>query len=119
MPWLRLIVTSTLKSALAIRAHSRIASCTGLPSVTPQTALGWPTISALCSSITVSMPASPGAIILGPPLNPAKKCGSTNPVVILTSLSVQIRFRATGIPFDVWPTSARPARSNASWFMTR
>ena len=31
------------------------------------------------------MPARPGAIILGPPLNPAKKCGSTKPVVMRRS----------------------------------
>jgi hypothetical protein len=34
---------------------------------------------------TVFRPTSPGATILAPPLNPAKKCGSTKPVVMRTS----------------------------------
>ena len=53
---------------------------------------GSPMRSALCSASTVSSPARPGATIFGPPLNPAKKCGSTKPVVMRTSASTQRRF---------------------------
>ena len=65
------------------------------------------------------MPASPGVTIFGPPLNPANRCGSTKPVPILTSLSVQTRLRTTGTSADVTPTSSRLARSKASWFTIR
>ena len=44
----------------------------------------------------MSSPASPGATIFGPPLNPAKKCGSTNPVVIRRSAATHSRFSETG-----------------------
>jgi hypothetical protein len=44
----------------------------------------------------VSSAASPGATSFGPPENPAKKCGSTNPVVIRTSASLHSRFSQTG-----------------------
>ena len=60
-----------------------MSSCTGLPSITPQVACGLPIRAASCRVSTVSRPASPGATSLGPPLKPAKKCGSTKPVVIL------------------------------------
>ena len=53
---------------------------------------------ASCSVMTVARPASPGATIFGPPLNPAKKCGSTNPVVIRTSACRNSRFRRTATP---------------------
>ena len=46
---------------------------------------------ASCSVITVSSPARPGATIFGPPLKPAKKCGSTKPVVMRTSAPSQKR----------------------------
>ena len=51
---------------------------------------------ALCNASTVSRPASPGATIFGPPLNPAKKWGSTKPVVMRTSDASQVRFSSTG-----------------------
>ena len=51
---------------------------------------------ASCSVSTVSSPARPGATIFGPPEKPAKKCGSTKPVVILTSASSHSRFSQTG-----------------------
>ena len=60
----------------------------------------------------------PGATILGPPLNPAKKCGSTKPVVIRTSAATHSRSRKTGTSR---PSPGRPARasSRASWSTTR
>ena len=42
----------------------------------------------------------------GPPENPAKKCGSTKPVVILTSASTQVRFNQTGTPSPWTPSQA-------------
>ena len=81
--------TSRAKSTPVATAIARTASWTGLPSTTPQVACGSPIRRALCSASTVSSPASPGATILGPPLNPAKKWGSTKPVVIRTSASTQ------------------------------
>ena len=96
-----------------------MASWMGFPSVTPQMAVGLDTISALCSRMIVSKPASPGATILGPPLKPAKKWGSTNPVVIRTSASSQWRFNRIGMPLGVSPASARPDLSKARWLTTR
>ena len=64
---------------------ARTSSWTGLPSVMPQVARGCPILAASCSTSTVSSPARPGATSFGPPEKPAKKCGSTNPVVIRTS----------------------------------
>ena len=69
---------------------------------------------ASCSVMTVSSPARPGATIFGPPLNPAKKCGSTKPVVILKSDSTHPRFRSTRTPVLVRPTSTSDALSRAS-----
>ncbi len=67
-----------------------------VPSMTPQVALGSPIRRALCSASMVSSPARPGATIFGPPLNPAKKCGSTNPVVIRRSAASHSRARNSG-----------------------
>ena len=64
-------------------------------------------------------PARPGATIFGPPLNPAKKCGSTNPVVMRTSALNHRRFNQTGTRGSTFPTCTRPASSNASWLTTR
>ena len=70
----------------------------------PQVAFGWPIRLASWSVITVSRPARPGATIFGPPLKPAKKCGSTKPVVMRMSACRNSRFRYTGTPVDVRPT---------------
>ena len=67
----------------------------------------------------VSKPARPGATIFGPPLNPAKKCGSTNPVVIRTSAASHVLFSQTGIPSGVSPTLSNISESKALWFTTR
>ena len=77
-------------------AIARTSSCTGLPSVTPQRASGWPMRAASCSVSVVSSPASPGATSFGPPEKPAKKCGSTKPVVMRTSASTHSLFSHTG-----------------------
>ena len=61
----RLSVTSTEKCAGTIRAISRTSSWTGLPSVTPHVASGWPMWCTSCSVITVLRPARPGATIFG------------------------------------------------------
>ena len=66
-------------------AIARTSSCTGLPCVTPQRASGCPMRAASCSVSVVSRPARPGATSFGPPEKPAKKCGSTKPVVMRTS----------------------------------
>ncbi len=91
----RLRITSRAKSTPVPSEMALTSSCTGLPSQIPQVARGCPIRLASWSVRTVSRPASPGATIFGPPLNPAKKCGSTNPVVILTSASTQARFNNT------------------------
>ena len=88
--------TSRAKSTPVAAAIARTASWTGLPSITPQVARGSPIRRALWSSRVVAMPASPGATILGPPLNPAKKCGSTKPVVIRRSAATHSRSSRTG-----------------------
>ena len=71
--------TSTEKSTPVALVIARTASWTGFPSMTPQVALGSPIRRALWSASVVSSPARPGATIFGPPLKPAKKCGSTKP----------------------------------------
>ena len=54
----------------------------------------------------------------GPPLNPAKKWGSTKPVVMRTSASTHSRFSHTGTS-STSPHQRRLASSRASWFTTR
>ena len=115
----RLMATSTLKSTPERAATARMPSWTGLPSTTPQRARGLPIISASCSRMMVRKPASPGATILGPPLKPAKKCGSTNPVVMRTSASTQVRFSHTGMPPSTSPRDTSRASSKASWTTMR
>ena len=77
-------------------AIARTSSCTGLPCVTPQRASGWPIRAASWSTRVVSRPARPGATSFGPPEKPAKKCGSTNPVVMRTSARAHSLFSHTG-----------------------
>ena len=110
--------TSRAKSTPVAAAIARTASWTGLPSITPQVARGSPIRRALWSSRVVAMPASPGATILGPPLNPAKKCGSTKPVVIRRSAATHSRSSRTGTS-PTFPRSTWPATSRASWSSTR
>ena len=83
--------------------------------MTPQRASGLPIISASCSRIVVLNPASPGATSFGPPLKPAKKCGSTNPVVMRKSASTQRRFSHTGTCGSTSPRCTSPSSSNALW----
>ena len=64
--------------------------------VTPHVASGRRSDAASCSASMVSSPASPGATIFGPPLKPAKKCGSTKPVVMRRSAATHSRASATG-----------------------
>ena len=101
--------TSSAKSTPVAAAIARTASWTGLPSTTPNVARGSPIRRASWRASTVSSPASPGATILGPPLNPAKKCGSTNPVVRRTSASTHSRFSRTGTS----PTIPRSTRDRS------
>ena len=76
-------VTFSMKSGLAIRQFWVAESCRMLPSISPQVLLGWPIRWALWNARMVLMPAMPGLTPLGPPENPAKKCGSMKPVTIL------------------------------------
>ncbi len=105
MRWSRSSRTSSEKPTPVAAAIARTASWTGFPSQMPQVARGSPMRRALCSSSVVSIPARPGATILGPPLKPAKKCGSTNPVVMRRSAETQAR-AATGTS----PTMPRSTR---------
>ncbi len=91
----------------------------GFPSVTAQVARGSAMSGALCRAMIVSKPARPGATILGPPLNPAKKCGSTNPVVMRMSAFTQCEFSQIGKPLEVLPRCVSPSPSNAEWLTTR
>ena len=100
-------------------AAARMSACIGLSRITPQVDRGWPTRRASCSTSTVSRPARPGVTILGPPLKPAKKCGSTKPVVSRTSASVHSRLRKSGTPSPTDPRSTRASRSRATWLITR
>ena len=79
--------------------------------MTPHVAFGLPMRWASCRTITVFKPASPGATIFGPPLKPAKKCGSTNPAVMRTSAASQRVLRNTGTPVFVSPTRVSVASS--------
>ena len=74
---------------------------------------------ASCSTRVVASPARPGATIFGPPLKPAKKCGSTKPVVMRTSASSQCRLSQIGTSLAVRPAKASDRSSRASWFTTR
>ena len=63
----------------------------GCPRARPSAPARVPMREASCSTSVVSRPARPGAIIFGPPEKPAKKWGSTKPVVMRTSASSQVR----------------------------
>ena len=56
---------------------------------------------------------------LGPPLKPAKKWGSTKPVVMRTSASSHRWFSQTGTSPASQPNQRRLASSRASWLTTR
>ena len=113
--------TSMLKCGLASgrAAIARMSPCIGFSSMIPQVERGSPTRAASCRVSTVSSPASPGATIFGPPENPAKKCGSTKPVVIRRSASSQWRQSRVGTPLPLSPRSTRDESSRASWLITR
>ena len=83
--------------------------CTGFASTGPHVAAGSPMRRASCSVITVRSPARPGTTIFGPPLKPAKKCGSTKPVVMRTSASTHTRFSSSGTPSPWVPRSTSAA----------
>ena len=87
--------------------------------MTPQVAFGCAMRTASCRTSTVSSPARPGATIFGPPLKPAKKCGSTKPVVMRMSASIQIRFSDTGTPVVVVPTWTSVDGARLSWLTMR
>ena len=74
---------------------------------------------ASCSTRTVSSAASPGATSFGPPENPAKKCGSTNPVVIRTSASLHSRFSQTGTSRPNVPRHTIVSGARESWLTMR
>ena len=99
----RLRITSKAKCGGAAFAAARMSSWTGLPWVMPQVAFGSPMRVASWSTSTVSSPASPGVTSFGPPLKPAKKCGSTKPVVIRRSASTQREQTCTGTPLPCSP----------------
>ena len=52
----------------------------------------------------VFVPAHPGMIPFGPPLKPAKKCGSMKPVTIRRSASTTRRLSVAGVPSFISPT---------------
>ena len=74
---------------------------------------------ASCRVSAVSRPARPGATSFGPPEKPAKKCGSTNPVVMRTSASTHSLFSQTGTSAPKRPIQVSDAASRASWLTTR
>ena len=98
---------------------ARTSSWIGLPTVMPQVARGEPIRVASWSTSTVSSPARPGATSLGPPESPAKKCGSTKPVVMRTSASTQARLSHTGTPAPCRPSQTSDPGSRASWLTIR
>lgn len=111
----RLRMTSKAKVTPVPAAIARMSLCTGLSSISPQVARWSPIRAALCSVKTVSRPARPGATSFGPPLKPAKKCGSTKPVVTLISASAHKVFSQTGTPLPNSPVQVSEALSRASW----
>src|SRR3954470_10448859 len=98
---------------------ARTSSWTGLPSVIPQVARGSPILLASCSTSTVSSAARPGATIFGPPEKPAKKCGSTNPVVIRASASTHSSLSQTGTPSPNVPIQRCVSPARESWLTIR
>ena len=60
---------------------------------------------ALWKVVMVSAWATPGAITLRPPDQPAMKCGSTRPVAMRRSASMKRRSSRTTVPRSVVPTS--------------
>src|ERR1035441_4237090 len=67
----------------------------------------------------VFSPATPGMMPLTPPLNPAKKCGSMNPVTMRTSASTAWRLMSAGVPSLVAPNWTSASGFSGSWFNTR
>jgi hypothetical protein len=91
----------TVLSASAPPSIPTMASCSswsGLPSSTQLAARGCAMNAALWKVVMVSAWATPGAITLRPPDQPAMKCGSTRPVAILRSASTSRRSRRTTVP---------------------
>ncbi len=119
MSWSRLSTTSSAKVTPVASAMARTSSWTGLPWMTPQVARGSPIRAASCSTRTVSRAARPGATSLGPPEKPAKKCGSTKPVVMRTSASAHSRFSHTGTSLPYVPIQVSCPASRASWLTIR
>ncbi len=69
--------------------------------------------------VMVSAWATPGAITLRPPDQPAMKCGSTRPVAILRSASTSRRSRRTTVARPgVRPRRTWSRSTVASWFTT-
>ena len=81
------MVTSTEKCGGASRTAARTKSWTGFPSRVTKVDRGSAMRRGWCASRIVSVAASPGHTALGPPLKPAKKWGSTKPVMMRTSAS--------------------------------
>ena len=81
------MVTSTDRSGGHRAVAATTNSWTGLPAVTIHVERASARRAVLCASRMVSVSASPGQTPFGPPLQPAKKCGSTNPVTMRTAAS--------------------------------
>ncbi len=81
------MVTSTTRSGGQSEVAALTNSWTGFPSVASQVERGSAMRLGLWASMTVDVAARPGQVPFGPPLQPAKKWGSTNPVTIRRSAS--------------------------------
>ena len=67
----------------------------------------------------MSSAASPGVTSFGPPLKPAKKWGSTKPVVMRRSACTHSVLSQTGTPSPCSPIQVSDEGSRASWLTTR
>ena len=74
----------------------------------------WPMFSQPWLLTTVSVCATPGMMPFGPPLNPAKKCGSMNPVMIRTSALARCVLMSAGAPVLVTPNCVQAASLSGS-----
>ena len=92
------MATSSDRCGGASAAAARTKSCTGLPARVTKVARSSAMRRGWWASRIVASAASPGQTALGPPLKPAKKCGSTNPVMMRTSASTYSRCSSTGVP---------------------
>ncbi len=100
-------------------AMARTSSWTGLPSMIPQAAAGVADAGGVVQGEHGLQRGEPRRDELRPPENPAKKCGSTKPVVMRTSASTHSRLSQTGTSLPNRPIHRSELSSRESWLTIR